>query len=468
MSAVDVKKSKQKWNAEEDEQLRQLVASVGDGTPDWVRISQYFRNRTPKQCRERWANHVSPRVEKGPWSLAEELVLFQVQALQGNRWKEIAQYLHGRSESCVKNRYYSALRRVMRRRGVKPEVAKELMKEHFMPGAETTLQLLRQGYSIDAIYEQQKKHLTPDYLHGEFQSQQAVEPPVPHDGPPPSQPGAPLSYINSPNMAYSTPVNSSGPVSMHSSFMPPNGGTANPYHSHVQSDMAQGRDTVREIGFVRERVQGVELSGGRENIQFNGYGGYSGSFPPVPEEVVTHSRDKRQSVPHPVSEGTNNKQRRVMTSDDKFPDSAMNDFFTVQNGVSNGSFSLRQGGPSSYYPNVATYPSSRGYESTGTDLLTGVEAMRNKQSIPTRYSGYDMMSSAMSTDTNPGHMYSSSRSASISWAESLQQHPYSLHNKSFSSDGNTEKVAPPAAEEDHSQHMQGLGSPDPCTHPEDQ
>lgn len=45
---------------------------------------------------DRWSNHVSPRVEKGPWSLAEELVLFQVQALQGNRWKEIARYLHGR------------------------------------------------------------------------------------------------------------------------------------------------------------------------------------------------------------------------------------------------------------------------------------------------------------------------------------------------------------------------------------
>jgi hypothetical protein len=51
------------------------------GNEDWTKISNYIRNnceiaqktkRTGKQCRERWFNHLDPKINKNPWSEEEE------------------------------------------------------------------------------------------------------------------------------------------------------------------------------------------------------------------------------------------------------------------------------------------------------------------------------------------------------------------------------------------------------------
>jgi hypothetical protein len=50
------------WSEEEDRYLCSLVVQYG--TQSWTKLCQHFTNRTAKQCRERWHNHVDPNVKK--------------------------------------------------------------------------------------------------------------------------------------------------------------------------------------------------------------------------------------------------------------------------------------------------------------------------------------------------------------------------------------------------------------------
>jgi hypothetical protein len=50
----------------------------------------------------------------GEWSKQENEILFKYHGLLGNKWAKIATFLKGRTDNCVKNHFYSTLRRGMR------------------------------------------------------------------------------------------------------------------------------------------------------------------------------------------------------------------------------------------------------------------------------------------------------------------------------------------------------------------
>ena len=98
------RKTAKKWTKEEDQKLKHLIKI--EKITKWSKISKYFQNRKGKQIRERWRNHLDPRLIKTKWILEEEWILFLYQKLLGNKWSEISELFKNRSENDCKNHYH--------------------------------------------------------------------------------------------------------------------------------------------------------------------------------------------------------------------------------------------------------------------------------------------------------------------------------------------------------------------------
>lgn len=124
--------NKTKWSKKEDEILKALI--IANGAKDWSSISEklndaildciqnqqgyqsekdklVFTARNGKQCRERWLTALDPTINKKQWSQPEDLDFLEKWLKVGNKWREIANLIEGRTESQVKNRFKLILRR---------------------------------------------------------------------------------------------------------------------------------------------------------------------------------------------------------------------------------------------------------------------------------------------------------------------------------------------------------------------
>jgi hypothetical protein len=99
---------KKQFTVEEDRILIMFVAI--HGLKSWSIVAHQLPNRTPKQCRERWHNHLNPHINRGPWTAEEDRVLALRHRELGNRWAEIAKHLPGRTDTLVKNRWNTSIK----------------------------------------------------------------------------------------------------------------------------------------------------------------------------------------------------------------------------------------------------------------------------------------------------------------------------------------------------------------------
>jgi hypothetical protein len=108
-SEPDPSKSiKRQFSIEEDRTV--LIFVAAHGLKSWSLLASQMPNRTAKQCRERWHNHLNPSINRRPWSADEDRILAMRHRELGNRWAAIARFLPGRTDTLVKNRWNTSVR----------------------------------------------------------------------------------------------------------------------------------------------------------------------------------------------------------------------------------------------------------------------------------------------------------------------------------------------------------------------
>lgn len=106
------KRTRKVFTSSEDQRLISLVEKYGDN--DWRLISDNMPNRTPHQCRERYKYYLSPHVVNGPWTLQEDMLLFEKYREFGPKWSLIQPFFSSRSDINIKNRWTSLKRKTQK------------------------------------------------------------------------------------------------------------------------------------------------------------------------------------------------------------------------------------------------------------------------------------------------------------------------------------------------------------------
>lgn len=78
----------------------------------WSKIADRVPNRSGKQCRERYFNHLQPTLNQSEWSPVEDARLYYLQSVMGARWAAIAGFFAGRTSNNLKNRFHHIRRRL--------------------------------------------------------------------------------------------------------------------------------------------------------------------------------------------------------------------------------------------------------------------------------------------------------------------------------------------------------------------
>lgn len=110
-SGDDSKKVRRSWTKEEDQAILELIQKHGQ---NWGVISKKIGGtRSGKQIRDRYLNKLDPTINASKWTTEEDEKLLKLFLMEGRKWCQISKSLPGRTETGVKNRFYSKFKHLI-------------------------------------------------------------------------------------------------------------------------------------------------------------------------------------------------------------------------------------------------------------------------------------------------------------------------------------------------------------------
>lgn len=106
------------WSKGQDESLRQLVEQYHGH--NWKRIGEEMKIKYPdlpitgKKCRERWITSGKDGLNRLPLTNSEDFILIMMHHKYNNKWAAISRQMPGRNPSCLKNNFYSLVKKLVR------------------------------------------------------------------------------------------------------------------------------------------------------------------------------------------------------------------------------------------------------------------------------------------------------------------------------------------------------------------
>jgi hypothetical protein len=110
---IDPSLIKGPFSPQEDKQVRDYVREFGP--TNWPKLAEILKVRSPKQCRERWYNHLDPNLSKEPWTRDEDLTILKYYTELGPKWSKISEHLTHRSDNAIKNRWNCSISKRVKR-----------------------------------------------------------------------------------------------------------------------------------------------------------------------------------------------------------------------------------------------------------------------------------------------------------------------------------------------------------------
>lgn len=101
------------WTKEEDALLLNIVQSMRMPMK-WSVVAQSLPDRTGKQCRERYVNHLNPRLKVTDWTPIEDATIFHLYNTIGSHWAKMSKMIPGRTDNGIKNRFHNLRRQLER------------------------------------------------------------------------------------------------------------------------------------------------------------------------------------------------------------------------------------------------------------------------------------------------------------------------------------------------------------------
>jgi len=101
------------WTKEEDQLLLNMVQSMRMPMK-WSIVAQQMPDRTGKQCRERYVNHLNPRLKVADWNPVEDATIFHLYNTTGSHWAKMSKMIPGRTDNGIKNRFHNLRRQLER------------------------------------------------------------------------------------------------------------------------------------------------------------------------------------------------------------------------------------------------------------------------------------------------------------------------------------------------------------------